>query len=126
MPDGRRDADYLEDLCEAMCRIQHYTSALSYEGFLRETIVQDAVVRNLTIIGEATKRLSVALRRAHPEIPWRNMAGMRDRLTHDYFGINYDIAWTVAHGEVPMLHPQLEKLLTEAQSPLRETQDGQT
>jgi len=114
MPDARRDPNYLDDICEAMQRIQRYTASLTYESFLRETIVQDAVVRNLTIIGEAAKRVSAGLRRTHPEIPWRNMAGMRDRLTHDYFGINYDIVWTVAESEVPALLPQLERLLAEA------------
>ena len=122
MPDARRDPDYLEDICEAMRRIAQYTAALTYEGFLRETIVQDAVVRNLTIVGEATKRLSPDFRRTHPKIPWRNMAGMRDRLTHDYFGINCDIVWTVAHDEIPTLLPRLAELASWLQGP----KDGQT
>ena len=107
MPDARRDLDYLADICEAMRRIAEYSAGMTYEGFLRETIVQDAVERNLTIIGEATKRLSPGFRRTHPDVPWRSMAGMRDRLTHDYFGINYDIVWAVAHNEVPVLLPRL-------------------
>jgi uncharacterized protein with HEPN domain len=100
-----------------MRRIAQYTAEMTYEGFLRETIVQDAVVRNLTIIGEATKRLSPDFRRAHPEIPWRNMAGMRDRLTHDYFGINYDIVWAVAHDEVPTLLRHLDLLALQHNRP---------
>jgi uncharacterized protein with HEPN domain len=117
MHDARRDPDYLADICEAMRRITQYTAEMTYEGFLHETIVQDAVVRNLTIIGEATKRLSPDFRRTHPEIPWRNMAGMRDRLTHDYFGINYDIVWTVAHDEVPVLLARLCRLASPPQEP---------
>jgi len=117
MHDPRRDPDYLEDICEAMRRIAQYTAEMTYEGFLHETIVQDAVVRNLTIIGEATKRLSPDFRRVHSEIPWRNMAGMRDRLTHDYFGINYDIVWIVAHDEVPVLLPRLSGLASQLQEP---------
>jgi uncharacterized protein with HEPN domain len=121
MPDARRDPDYLADICEAMRRIVQYSAEMTYEGFLRQTIVQDAVVRNLTI-GEATKRLSPDFRRTHSEIPWRNMAGARDRLTHDYFGINYDIVWTVAHDETPKLLPRL----TELASRLQEAADAQT
>lgn len=117
MHDARRDPDYLADICEAMRRIAQYTARMTYEGFLRGTIVQDAVVRNLTIIGEATKRLSPDFRRAHPTIPWRNMAGMRDRLTHDYFGINYDIVWAVAHDEVPKMLPRLTELALRLQEP---------
>jgi len=67
MHDPRRDPDYLEDICEAMRRIAQYTAEMTYEGFLHETIVQDAVVRNLTLIGEATKRLSPDFRWVHPE-----------------------------------------------------------
>ncbi len=122
MPDARRDPDYLADICEAMRRIAQYTAEMTYEGFLREALVQDAVVRNLTVIGEATKRLSSAFRRTHPEIPWRNMAGMRDRLTHDYFGINYDIVWAVAHDEIPQLLPRLAELA----SRLQDSADEQT
>jgi len=122
MRDARRDPDYLADICEAMRRIAQYTAEMSYEGFLREIIVQDAVVRNLTVIGEATKRLSPGFRRTHPDTPWRSMAGMRDRLTHDYFGINYDVVWTVAHDEVPIL---LERLCDRA-SQLREPAGEQT
>jgi len=121
MRDTRRDPDYLADICEAMRRIAQYTAGLTYEGFLRETIVQDAVVRNLTIIGEAAKRLSPVFRRTHPEMPWRNMAGMRGRLTHDYFGINYDIVWAVAHDEIQKLLPRL----TELASRLQEAADEQ-
>jgi uncharacterized protein with HEPN domain len=113
MPEKRRDEAYLKDIREAMQRILTYTESLSYEAFMQDIRTQDAVIRNLEVIGEATKNLSFALRDAHSHIPWRSMAGMRDRLIHDYFGINYDIVWTVAENEVPGLLPQIERILTE-------------
>jgi uncharacterized protein with HEPN domain len=71
---------------------------------------QDAVIRNLQVMGEATKKLSMQLREVHPQIPWREMAGMRDKIIHEYFGINYDIVWTVASQEVPQLFPQIMQI----------------
>jgi uncharacterized protein with HEPN domain len=68
--------------------------------------------RNLEIIGEATKNLSSKLRKAHPKIPWKEMAGMRDKMIHDYFGINYETVWTVATEELSALLPKIESLLT--------------
>ena len=80
----RTNRDFLSDILEAARRTATYTAALQYEEFLRDTKTQDAVVRNLEIIGEATKKLSAGLRAKHPDIPWRSMAGVRDRLIHDY------------------------------------------
>lgn len=108
----RRDREYLGDIREAMQRITAYTAGLSYEQFMNDSKTQDAVVRNLEVIGEATKNLSSHLRKAHPNIPWKGMAGMRDKVIHHYFGINYDIVWTVAKQEVPGLLPQIEDILT--------------
>lgn len=71
--------------------------------FFKDIKTQDAVVRNIDIIGEATKNLSKEIRNGHPEIPWKNVAGMRDRLIHQYFGVNLDIVWDVAHEELPKL-----------------------
>ena len=74
----RRDRDYLGDICEAMRRIVAYTAGSSYEKFLEDSKTQDAVIRNLQVIGEAVKKLSVSLRQTHCDVPWREMAGMRD------------------------------------------------
>jgi uncharacterized protein with HEPN domain len=73
---------------------------------------QDAVVRNLEIIGEATKNLSVNARRSHSKVPWKELMGMRDKMIHHYFGINYEIVWTIAKGELADLLPQIEKILS--------------
>lgn len=107
----RRDSDYLGDLHEAVRRIIAYTAELSYEQFLSDLKTQDAVIRNLQVMGEAAKKLSPAVRRAHPDMPWKQMAGMRDRIVHEYFGVNYDIVWTVARDELPALFPQIAAIL---------------
>lgn len=117
MSTSRRDKDYLSDVLEAMERICRYTQRLSYEQFMQDTRTQDAVMRNLGVIGEAVKRLSPELRRAHPEIPWREMAGMRDKLIHHYFGVNYDVVWSVATQQISDLKLRLSEILKSIDEP---------
>lgn len=105
---SRRDKERLEDIMEAIRRIIGYTIGLTYEQFLEDTKTQDAVIRNLQVIGEATKKLSRTLSKMYPHLPWKQMAGMRDRIVHEYFGIKYDIVWTVAKQELPVLLPEIE------------------
>ena len=110
MSDSRRDRDYLDDIADAMRRILAYTNGLSYEGFLADPKTQDAVIRNLQVMGDAAKKLSTSLKQTHPLIPWKEMAGTRDRIVHEYFGINYDIVWTVARDELSSLLPRIDAL----------------
>lgn len=107
----RRDRDYLGDIREAIRRIGTYIAGLSYEQFMQDTKTQDAVVRNLEVIGEAAKNLSRPLRNRHPQIPWKDLAGVRDKMIHHYFGINYEIVWTIAREELPGLLPQIDEIL---------------
>ena len=108
----RRDKEYLSDIIEAIERIAEYVKGLSYSGFMQDKKTQDAVVRNLEVIGEATKGITSALRKRHPGVPWTDMARLRDRLAHHYFGINYEIVWNVVSKELPPLRSQLAALLT--------------
>ncbi len=78
----RSDSDFLRDIQEAVRRIRMYTDAMSYDRFLADIKTQDAVIRNLEIIGEATKSLSTELREKYPGMPWKGMAGIRDRLIY--------------------------------------------
>ena len=104
----RQDDELVEDISEAIERIQRYTRGISYEAFLQDTMVQDAVVRNLEIIGEAAKGFSADFRKKHKAIRWQDIAGMRDRLIHHYTGVNWSIVWDVIQAKLPELRDQLE------------------
>jgi uncharacterized protein with HEPN domain len=104
----RTDQEFLSDIREALQRITTYVAGMTYESFVADPKTQDAVVRNLEILGEATKNLSEELRAKYPSVPWRSMAGARDRLIHHYFGTNLDIVWQIATVELPQVASQLE------------------
>jgi uncharacterized protein with HEPN domain len=113
----RTDSDFLRDIQEAIRRIRAYSpDAMTYDQFLADTKTQDAVVRNLEIIGEATKNLSKQLRNRYPDVPWKGMAGIRDKLIHHYFGVNLDVVWSVVTLELPELASQIEDILQDQQS----------
>ena len=104
------DRIYLLHVRDAIQHIVNYTEA-GKENFFSDRKTQDAVVRNLEIIGEATKRVSVTLKEAHPEIAWKPIAGMRDKLIHDYFGINLQLVWDAVVRDLPDLKRKIDLLL---------------
>ncbi|MFT5877800.1 MAG: hypothetical protein ACI8SA_001665 [Dokdonia sp.] len=85
----------LEDMHEAALKIKSYTSGYSLSDFLNDDKTIDAVVRNLEIIGEASNRIETEFKYQNPEVPWNQLRGLRNRLVHEYFGIDLDIVWTV-------------------------------
>jgi len=103
----RSDRELLSDIREAIQRISEYMAGLDYASFVNDTKTQDAVIRNLEILGEATKNLSPDLRTTYSDVPWKSMAAARDRLIHNYFGINLDIVWQIVSMELPKV---LERL----------------
>ena len=111
----RGDLECLTDIREAIARIEQYTAGLNYDSFLKDTKTQDAVVRNLEILGEAVKNLSADFKKTHKNIEWKSIAGTRDRLVHDYFGVNWDIVWNVITEKLRSLTSQLQVLLKEQQ-----------
>ena len=104
------DRIYLLHIRDAIRQIVEYT-AIEREAFFADRKTQDAVVRNLEIIGEATKRLSLNLKAAHPDIAWKPIAGMRDKLIHDYFGVNVQLVWEVVDRALPILSEKVQDLL---------------
>ncbi|RKU37771.1 hypothetical protein C6496_08985 [Candidatus Poribacteria bacterium] len=108
---NRTDRDFLYDIQEAIRRIKTYTHGMTYEEFLADTRTQDAVIRNIEIIGEATKKLSVELQTQSPDVPWKEMAGARDRLIHNYFGVDLEVVWKISVDELSILTLQIAKLL---------------
>lgn len=107
----RADTDFLNDSKEAILRINVYVENLSYEEFLNDIKTQDAVVRNLEIIGEAIKNISEELKEKYPRVPWKDLAGVRDKLIHHYFGVNLDIVWNIVKEELPEVISQIEEIL---------------
>ena len=107
----RTSRDFLSDIQEGIRRIVAYTTEMTYEAFLTDTKTQDAVIRNLEIIREAAKNLSEDLRTKYPHVPWRSMAGVRDKLIHHYFGVNLDVVWQIATAGLAEVASELDKIL---------------
>ena len=104
------DEVYLKHIRDATVQINSYT-AEGEESFFKEKIIQDAVIRNLEIIGEAVKNLSPDIRKRKPNVPWSRIAGMRDVLIHEYFGVDLKTVWDVVENRLPDLLRQVEELL---------------
>ena len=113
MSKERRERDYLGDILEAIQRIQEYTDGLSAGAYYADYKTQDAVVRNLEVIGEAAKNIPESFRAEHLQVPWRDLTGVRDKLIHQYFGINQEIVWQIVQEDLPALSLQIERLLGE-------------
>ena len=109
-PSKRTERLHLTDIRDAIDKILGYTST-GREDFLVDSRTQDAVLRNIEIIGEAVRGVMDDTRAAHPEIPWREMAGMRDRIIHDYFRVDVDVVWDVVSQDLPPLREMIAALL---------------
>jgi len=106
----KKDEAYLAHFLDAIADIETFTKDASLSSFLKNKEKQYAVVKALEIIGEASKNISPALKSHHPEIPWKKMTGMRDKLTHEYFGVNLELVWETITVHIPALKKQIAKL----------------
>ena len=104
---------YLEDILESCQRIVSYTAGMSYDSFVTNNMVYDAVLRNIEIIGEAVKQVPKNIRDQYSEVDWRRIAGMRDIVAHHYFSINDEIVWDIVENKIPELTEIIESILKE-------------
>ena len=104
---------YIGDILENIDLMTNIIGDLKYEDFLANMEKKYAVVRCIEIIGEAVKNVSDDIRHKYPKIPWRNMAGMRDKVIHSYMGVDYKIVWQVATIDLPALKPLLNRIFSE-------------
>ena len=107
----RSDLVYVQHILKAIGRAQEYTRGMTKEAFMENTLVQDAVVRQFEVIGEAAKKVSQEFRQQHAAIPWSFMAKMRDILIHHYWDVDLHVVWVTLHRDIPGLVPLLRSAL---------------
>ncbi len=107
---------YFKDILAAITKIEEYVGDLSFDRFIQDNMRVDAVVRNLEIIGEATKHLPVSVREKYPFVDWKRISGLRDILIHEYFGVDLEVLWDIVKNKIPNLKNNVKKILESEKS----------
>lgn len=111
-----KDPDvFLNHILDSIGAIEEYTIDLSEEGFLASQEKQDAIIRRVEIIGEAVRNLPLEFRKQHPQVSWKKISGMRDKIVHEYFGVDTELVWEVIKKDLPPLKEQIRKILKESE-----------
>ena len=113
MKEPRLIQDYLADILRSAVEVSGFVKGYSYESFCADKKTTYAVIRGIEVIGEAVRCIPADTRKKYPRIPWSVMAGMRDRLIHDYMGVNLMVVWKTATEDLPAIEPELRKILHE-------------
>jgi uncharacterized protein with HEPN domain len=103
---------FFDDLLSALGRVFEYTAGLDFAGFKKDYKTVDAVIRNFEIIGEAAKNIPSDIKKQYPEVPWSEMYLLRNKVSHEYFGIDYEIIWDIIINHLPANKEQIEKIAT--------------
>jgi uncharacterized protein with HEPN domain len=104
---------YVKDILDSINKIENFTIAMTYEEFLKDVKSQDAVIRNLEVIGEAVKNVSDGIKKKFKDIPWKSIASMRDKLIHEYWGVSFSIVWETIKSDFPLFKVKIENLYEE-------------
>ena len=105
--------DYLRDILDAIISIKEFLEDVDYESFRKDKKTQYAVIRALEIIGEASKKVPIEVRDNYAAIPWRSITGMRDKLIHDYFGVDIEVVWNTANEKILSLENEIRQILSD-------------
>jgi uncharacterized protein with HEPN domain len=105
------DTVYLHHILDAIELIEEYTEGLSENEFLSNSMVHDAVIRQIEIIGEAARNISDEFRNLHPKMPWGKMVGIRNKIIHEYFNVDYSIVWDTVQDDLPALKISIKSIL---------------
>ena len=105
--------DYILDILTSIQEIEEFVEGMNFEDFVEDRKTVNAVIRSLEVMGEAVKKIPLEIREKYQEIPWKYIAGMRDKLIHEYHGVDLEIVWEVVEKEIPPLKPKFEKILEE-------------
>lgn len=116
---------FLQDILDACRYILEFMEGIGVDEFVIDEKTSSAVIQKFEVIGEATKNIPESIREKHPQVPWKDMAGMRDRLIHGYFGIDYLLVWETVEQNIPTLEFQIRKILNEMNQEEKDEQ-GQT
>ena len=104
---------YLKDILDAFSSIEQFVEGMEYDGFIKDDKTSSAVIRKFEIIGEAVKNIPDSMRAQYSAVPWREMSGMRDRLIHFYFGVEYRLVWQTIKDVVPAVKPLILQIINE-------------
>lgn len=104
---------FLKDMLEGIQKIMKYTKGKSYEEFVNDELLVDGVIRNLEVLGEAAKNIPQSFRKNYPDVEWKKIAGLRDILIHEYFGIDYEVLWDIIQNKIPKINEDIQVILEE-------------
>jgi len=116
MSEERISADYLKDITDEINRIESFIAGLTYDEFIKDEKTVYAVIRCFEIIGEAVKNIPAQVKERYPLVPWKRMSGMRDKLIHEYFGVDCETLWRTIKKRIPEIKPMVENIARQAES----------